>query len=556
MARPVSLLLLIFLVISCGSDGTTEDGDAISFGGYDSGGLPENDGVECEPSCLGRNCGDDGCGGSCGKCPAGMPICDNGVCEAECVPDCGGIECGDDGCGGSCGTCPEAAALCVDGVCTPECHPACQGKTCGPDGCGGKCGECSGGKVCDEGNCACVPEYEEDCCGTSVCYYDSCGIKGEKIHSCPIGCSAGVCLLPKKVALYVEGALVGPGDLSGATWDGMGTISDEVMTQAAAWGLELLGIGAGVPGLDMIVGWLGKGLLAQYEPPDPYGTAWFMSDGVWSDITVSLPTVSDSFNPTWFGAGWLNLPLKQTLKVRVELIDEDVFSDDPIGSAIIPYEAIEGALYSGQKFTVPVGDQTFNTIMALVISVHPMGDCQPACSGKDCGDDGCGGSCGVCPEGKVCSADGLCNSGGCPAIWDCIAACAEGDQTCVTACVEAADQEYQDAFWAVIDCLDGNGYYDCPDDICENNALAACDAELKDCFHGDLSCNQVLECYAGCSDQDCYDACYFSGTVAAQEAVVGLYSCLEQACPGADQACYDSAVVGDCKSQADTCSES
>lgn len=33
--------------------------------------------------------------------------------------------------------------------------------------------------------------------------------------------------------------------------------------------------------------------------------------------------------------------------------------------------------------------------------------CQPQCSGKQCGDDGCGGSCGTCASGTVCQ-DGAC----------------------------------------------------------------------------------------------------------------------------------------------------
>lgn len=32
--------------------------------------------------------------------------------------------------------------------------------------------------------------------------------------------------------------------------------------------------------------------------------------------------------------------------------------------------------------------------------------CVPSCSGKVCGDDGCGGSCGTCPAGQLCSTDG------------------------------------------------------------------------------------------------------------------------------------------------------
>ncbi len=34
--------------------------------------------------------------------------------------------------------------------------------------------------------------------------------------------------------------------------------------------------------------------------------------------------------------------------------------------------------------------------------------CTPSCTGRECGDDGCGGSCGSCPEGLVCDVDGQC----------------------------------------------------------------------------------------------------------------------------------------------------
>ena len=48
-------------------------------------------------------------------------------------------ECGDDGCGGSCGTCPGAAPICDAGLCTPDvCTADCLGKACGDDGCGGQ----------------------------------------------------------------------------------------------------------------------------------------------------------------------------------------------------------------------------------------------------------------------------------------------------------------------------------------------------------------------------------------------------------------------------------
>jgi hypothetical protein len=41
-----------------------------------------------------------------------------------------------------------------------------------------------------------------------------------------------------------------------------------------------------------------------------------------------------------------------------------------------------------------------------------VNSCTPSCSGKTCGPDGCGGSCGTCAAGKTCSSAGVCVSGG------------------------------------------------------------------------------------------------------------------------------------------------
>lgn len=104
----------------------------------------------CEPSCFGRNCGPDGCGGVCGVCDDGE-VCENGQC-VECVPDCDGRECGPDECGGQCGACA-AGEQCVDGACEGSCTPDCQGRECGPDGCGGLCGLCTSDERCHDGSC-------------------------------------------------------------------------------------------------------------------------------------------------------------------------------------------------------------------------------------------------------------------------------------------------------------------------------------------------------------------------------------------------------------------
>jgi hypothetical protein len=85
---------------------------------------------DCVRDCVGRDCGPDGCGGSCGTCVDcdGKPIaCSGGKCSVYfCCKDCTNRECGPDGCGGLCGTCDKdplkpvcgAQQQCVPVACT------------------------------------------------------------------------------------------------------------------------------------------------------------------------------------------------------------------------------------------------------------------------------------------------------------------------------------------------------------------------------------------------------------------------------------------------------
>ncbi len=123
-------------------------------------------GTCCSPQCrseLGNlNCGDDGCGGSCGDCPNGSfcchgTCCPNGgtCCTEECCPSterCCSGHCGtSEACGGFDNP-PNQCDLGNSTCCTPNCV----GRVCGDDGCGGACGACPAGKVCDPSGAACI----------------------------------------------------------------------------------------------------------------------------------------------------------------------------------------------------------------------------------------------------------------------------------------------------------------------------------------------------------------------------------------------------------------
>lgn len=143
--------------VECGDNGCGESCGTCS--------LPETcDGqgqCTCTPDCTGLECGSDGCFGNCGMC-GGSDVCVGGSC---CTPDCNGKECGDNGCGGSCGACA-ANELCTGGECI--CQPNCAGAVCGSDGCGGSCGSCGGSQVCFTGQC-CTPNCAGKECGPNGC---------------------------------------------------------------------------------------------------------------------------------------------------------------------------------------------------------------------------------------------------------------------------------------------------------------------------------------------------------------------------------------------------
>ncbi|MBN2497499.1 MAG: hypothetical protein JXR96_23100 [Deltaproteobacteria bacterium] len=136
----------------------------------------------CSPSCEGRECGPDGCGGSCGSCPSGTHCSSEGRCEAGCEDSCpreGESRCvgnavvrcedgDDDGCLEWSAPVPCAEGeRCADGACE-ACVPDCEGRQCGPDGCGGDCGPCPEGMDCQDGWC--VPGCINECLpGESRC---------------------------------------------------------------------------------------------------------------------------------------------------------------------------------------------------------------------------------------------------------------------------------------------------------------------------------------------------------------------------------------------------
>lgn len=102
--------------------------------------------------------------------------------------------------------------------------------------------------------------------------------------------------------------------------------------------------------------------------------------------------------------------------------------------------------------------------------------CLPDCTGKKCGDDGCGGSCGTCPSGQVCS-NGRC------------AVCPAGTMLC-------ADGECHQCCFGFLDCQLTQGgtwqCWECREQSCKVREGLDCDEGSGFCSH--LYPGQCIEC--------------------------------------------------------------
>jgi|GEM_PF-935412 len=315
----------------------------------------------CVPQCDGKTCGPDGCSGSCGECPAGDFCNATGQCVTLCVPDCDGKTCGTDGCGGSCGECA-AGQFCDAGVCTDSCTPVCDGKSCGDDGCGSSCGVCADGQICTDAG-QCVDECTPDCDG-KVCGLDGCG------GSCG-ACAAGEeCDATGQCA-----AITGCGDVSFegecqgtvVTWCEAGSLNsfdcadeNKVCGFTEGLGFTCVADSTCIPQCD------GKAC----GDDACGGSCGSCADGELCNASGQCEAETECGTVTYEG----------------ECQGDTVVWCD--NGTLKTYDCTTQNKTCG--FQAPAGYTCVDNV------------CDPDCTNKQCGDDGCGGSCGTCGDDQVC----------------------------------------------------------------------------------------------------------------------------------------------------------
>ncbi|MBW1808579.1 MAG: hypothetical protein JRJ87_10330 [Deltaproteobacteria bacterium] len=169
----------------------------------------------CTQDCVGKECGDDGCGGICGECTGGM-VCQDGLCACE-THTATGCHQDDvwwfDSCGNPEETIVDCPNGCENGICK-NCEQQCGDRECGPDPvCGSSCGVCPQGKSCDGlGRCVEPGAYCEtscDCLSSQICDTDSVCKPVSQVfppYLHPLCCTDPACLPPGSECEHPDGS--------------------------------------------------------------------------------------------------------------------------------------------------------------------------------------------------------------------------------------------------------------------------------------------------------------------------------------------------------------
>jgi hypothetical protein len=323
----------------------------------------------CQPSCEGKNCGDDGCGGSCGDC-GGTGFCDDGTCKDGCVSDEGCTEPG--------------LSTCLDEMN----HHACEQVM---SGCyqWGETKNCEEGFVCANGGCISPAEcgdakpVVEGIVKNSVADMDFTGeeVSIQLFHKLDIdewedGCISKYTMEFSKLGLGCKFHLE------------MNTSPDAVFNVTSAI-LEADSFCPGWSDADEGEYVLESSSLSMCSTVE---VADYMTE------SACVPEVVVGFG------GILNLVRKTDGKeLDVDLSGMTV-KGDMVSSGDTELVCPEPCALKecgsdgcgGSCGTCGCGEEC------------QEGQCDfKACDGKQCGDDGCGGSCGTCSCGESC-VEGLC----------------------------------------------------------------------------------------------------------------------------------------------------
>ncbi len=567
---------------------TTAPSDAIDPGDSDAttpegGSETTDDTVACVPYCVGRDCGDNGCGGSCGECKGdAAPYCDKvaGKCSAMCVPDCIGRNCGPDGCGATCGECEgetEGEAECeAFGRCVAK------GWTCAPEtyGAGDAC-HCGCGVP--DPDCAKVGAIVNGCAA-----FETCGADGKCVSKIP---TTWNCPAAKYGAADACDCGCGAPDPDCAltqlpTYGCKGAAKCDAQGNCEACAPACDGKSCGDDGCGGFCG----------TCKDPAKPA--CDEGKCVDPCSPKPLLCKVNACGDNGCGGLcGICAGNQTCQSGECVD-DAPVEDPTSckghcSGIAPagcsctakctangtcckdYEALctctpdcEGKSCGpdgcGGTCGKCVGDKPY-----CGADQQCTATCTPKCGGAKCGDDGCGGTCGTCDDGFACGWNQLCV----PKTWQCDPTYYGDKLGCDCGC-GAADPDCAVSGTTIYGCPDGvtcgatgtcsmktcQANADCPNQWCTGKYFqgsgkfaGTCALPLPAAKAPGVPCTFDLQCASAlCVDGLCRTYCKADADCPPTQACLGLPTESDGGAQGFAGVCaYRPGSLKPCKAQAD-----
>ena len=366
-----------------------------------------------DADCVGQ-CGDGKCemGESFETCPVDCVVCGDGVCgkvagefeacPADCLRPCGDAQCEGnetpESCAVDCGPCGDG--ICgikemLEGYCPQDCPPECGNGECDPSESEITCfGDCACQPVCD-------PEWD---CGDDV------GPCGLQCGVCPQGieCTEHKCCIPACI-----GKVCGDDGCGGNCGDCEAPLVCDEGKCLCHPDCEELGKECGDDGCG--------------------GECGYCEDGLF----CTLDECVDGFCASAVSDGYCYVKLSLNDEAATCAAESSVHPDDP---CLYCDSDTESQAWSAAGDGLPCGTN-------MVCFSGGCCDRTVVCSQSDCGDDGCGGVCGSCPEDWSC-VDGQCTQEEC--ILDC-AGKECGDDGCGGTCGQCMD----DLYCTTDTCVDG-----------------------------------------------------------------------------------------------------
>jgi hypothetical protein len=533
----------------------------------------------CVPSCTGKQCGSDGCGGQCGTCPEKLQCTPAGKCELPCQPNCGNKDCGSNGCGGSCGTCPAGASCNKDGICEIVCQPNCDLVACGSDGCGGSCGLCPNGQACLYGECVwatsceeladCIwdcPQWDQACKGQCYqkaspeaqdqwwqlvqCIQEVCGpqpqegcggkaIQGEcaevwnACQDCTPMCVGKMC--------GADGCGGNCGVCpAGFACDNFGTCLCQPQCEGKECGLDSCGGSCGTCPKGDVCNFLGfcicnpkcegkqcgkdgcGGTCGKCPPGAECGPDGqclpgpIMCGDGWCDEQLGESCDNCPLDcPCFFSCcephdmpGCDDPEVTDCTCMFDEFCCQQFWDDLCVGEAIEQCGLNCGGCKPNcfNKECGPDGCQGSCGTCPPATSCNAGGICEqvckPNCKDKACGSDGCGGSCGLCSAGMACVQNACIPSSSCEELVDCWWSCPPFDEDCEAQCSQNASPEAKEQWWELAGCIM---------QYCDDNSPDGCwqNAINGPCIEYWLACQGCTPACEGkqCGDDGCGGDC-------------------------------------------------